>query len=67
MGTHVDIRHVAASPVGAQIRAEAEVTAVDGKRITFKVNARDETQEIGTGMHERVVIDLERFRARFGR
>ena len=67
VGTLVNIRHLAASPVGAQVRAEAEVTGVDGRRISFAISARDDTQEIGTGTHERVVIDLDRFRKRFGR
>ncbi len=60
VGTLVNVRHVAATPVGHQITAEAEVTKVDGRRIEFKVSARDETEEIGSGTHERMVVDLDR-------
>jgi fluoroacetyl-CoA thioesterase len=58
VGTAVDVRHLAATPVGHDVTAEAEVTGVEGRRITFKVRARDETEEIGSGTHERMVIDL---------
>ncbi len=60
VGTVVNVRHLAATPVGHQVTAEAEVTKVDGRRIEFKVSARDETEEIGTGTHERMVVDLAR-------
>ena len=60
VGTLVNVRHLAATPVGHQITAEAEVTKVDGRRIAFKVSARDETEEIGSGTHERMVVDLDR-------
>jgi fluoroacetyl-CoA thioesterase len=58
VGTAVDIRHVAATPVGHRVTAEAEVTKVDGRRIEFRVSARDEVEEIGNGRHERAVVDL---------
>jgi fluoroacetyl-CoA thioesterase len=60
VGTAVDIRHLAATPVGHDVTAQAEVTSVDGRRITFNVRARDETEEIGSGTHERVVVDVRR-------
>ncbi len=60
VGTVVNVRHLAATPVGHQVTAEAEVTKVDGRRIEFKVSARDETEEIGKGAHERRVVDLAR-------
>jgi fluoroacetyl-CoA thioesterase len=60
VGTAVDIRHLAATPVGHDVRAEAEVTRVDGRRVFFNVKARDETEEIGCGTHERMVIDMGR-------
>jgi fluoroacetyl-CoA thioesterase len=60
VGTGVNLRHLAATPVGHHVVAEAEVTKVDGRRIEFKVTARDETEEIGTGTHERMVVDLAR-------
>jgi len=64
LGTVVDIRHFAATPVGQQVTAEAEVTEVDGRRIVFAVTARDEVEEIGRGSHERMVIDLRRLTQR---
>jgi fluoroacetyl-CoA thioesterase len=60
VGTSVEIRHLAATPVGHQITATATVTKVDGRRIWFDVSARDETEEIGRGVHERMVVDLKR-------
>jgi fluoroacetyl-CoA thioesterase len=60
VGTAVDVRHLAATPVGHMVTAQAEVTAVDGRRISFRVNARDETEEIGSGTHERMVVDVDR-------
>jgi fluoroacetyl-CoA thioesterase len=64
VGTVVDVRHIAATPVGHEVTAEAEVTGVDGRRIMFRVWARDETEEIGNGTHERAVIDMKRMAAR---
>jgi fluoroacetyl-CoA thioesterase len=60
VGTVVNVRHLAATPVGHQVTATAEVTKVDGRRIEFKVSARDETEEIGNGTHERMVVDMAR-------
>jgi fluoroacetyl-CoA thioesterase len=60
VGTAVDIRHLAATPAGHQVTAEAEVTKVDGRRVFFTVSARDETEAIGDGKHERMVIDVAR-------
>jgi fluoroacetyl-CoA thioesterase len=64
VGTAVNIRHLAATPVGHDVTAEAEVTGVDGRNVTFKVTARDENEEIGNGTHERAVIDLKRLDVR---
>jgi fluoroacetyl-CoA thioesterase len=64
VGTAVAIRHLAATPVGQRVRAEAEVTKVDGRRVEFDVRAVDEAEEIGVGTHERMVIDLVKFRRR---
>jgi fluoroacetyl-CoA thioesterase len=64
VGSRIDVRHLAATPLGHQVRAEAEVIAVAGKRIEFEVSARDELEEIGVGTHQRVVIDLEGFNER---
>jgi fluoroacetyl-CoA thioesterase len=64
VGTTVNIRHLAATPVGMSVHFRAEVTAVEGRRVAFRVEARDETELIGEGTHERFVIDVSRFVAR---
>jgi fluoroacetyl-CoA thioesterase len=64
VGTVIDIRHLAATPVGHQVTATATVTKVEGRRIWFDVSARDETEEIGRGTHERMVVDLRRLENR---
>jgi fluoroacetyl-CoA thioesterase len=64
VGTAIDIRHIAATPVGQRMSAEAEVTEVDGRRIVFAVIARDEVEEIGRGTHERMVVSLARLKQR---
>ena len=61
VGTELNIRHTSATPVGLEVRAEAEVTAVDGKVITFSVRAFDEAGEIGSGTHKRAVVTAQRF------
>jgi predicted thioesterase len=61
VGTRLDITHVAATPVGLRVKAGAEVTRVDGRRITFRVWADDERERIGEGTHERIVIEVSRF------
>jgi predicted thioesterase len=61
LGTHLDITHVAATPVGMRVRATAEVVRVEGRTIYLKVKAEDEQELIGEGTHERVVVNLERF------
>src|SRR5436190_14547180 len=67
VGTAIDVRHLAATPVGHEVQAEAEVVKVEGKRIEFKVSARDETEQIGSGTHARMVIDLASFNARLAK
>lgn len=64
VGTAVDIQHIAATPAGQRVTADAEVTHVDGRRITFAVTARDQVEEIGRGPHERMVVDLHRLQNR---
>ena len=61
VGTRLDITHVAATPVGLRVTAGAEVTHVDGRRVTFRVWADDEQERIGEGTHERIVVDVARF------
>ena len=67
VGTAIAVEHLAATPVGHEVRAEAEVVKVQGKRIEFKVSARDETEEIGRGTHQRMVIDLASFNQRLAK
>ncbi len=64
VGTVVNIRHLGATPLGQQVRATAELTEVDGRRLVFKVEAYDERQKIGGGIHERSIVNLERFLSR---
>lgn len=64
VGTKIDVSHVKASPMGAKITAEAELVAVDGRRLEFKVVAYDEKGVIGEGNHTRFVVDKERFLAK---
>lgn len=61
VGTHLDVRHLAPTPVGATIRVRAEVLSVDGMRVNFSIEAWDNLEKIGEGKHERVVIDEARF------
>ena len=64
VGTHLDVSHDAATPIGMKVWAEAEVTAVDGKALTFAVTAYDEAGVIGKGTHNRFVITVDRFLAK---
>ena len=61
VGTELNIQHLSATPVGLEVRAEAVVTAVEGKIITFELHAYDEAGEIGKATHERFIIKVERF------
>jgi predicted thioesterase len=61
VGGHIDVRHLAATPVGMKVRARAELTAVEGRRLTFKIRAWDEVELIGEAIHERFVIDEAKF------
>jgi len=69
LGTHVDVRHLAATPVGRRVIGAAKVIIVDGRRIEFSIRATDGNEEIGVGTHERVVVQLsklsERMKAKF--
>ena len=64
VGTYLELRHTAASPVGISVWAEAEVTEVDGRRVRFAVTAGDAAGEIGSCVHERFIIDNARFMAK---
>jgi len=67
LGTRVDVRHLAATPAGRTVTASAAVTKVDGRRIEFRIDATDGIERIGTGVHERMVIDRARFAERLTR
>ena len=61
VGTELNIKHLAATPVGMEVRAEAEVIEVDGNTITFAVSAYDEAGKIGEGIHKRAIVTAQRF------
>lgn len=61
VGIHIDVQHIAATPVGEQVRARAEVTHVEGKRVEFVVQAWDDEELIGDGIHTRYVINTQNF------
>jgi predicted thioesterase len=67
VGTAVDVKHFAATPVGHDVRATAEVVGVEGRRIAFKVSASDNKEEIGSGTHQRIVIELRSFDERLAK
>ncbi len=67
LGTHLDVSHTAATPVGLRVVATAEVVAVEGRTIRLKVSARDDHEEIGGGTHTRVVVSVGRFDERLQR
>ena len=64
VGTKLDVSHLSASPVGARITCETELVEIDGRRLVFKVSASDDAGLIGEGMHERFIINTEKFMAR---
>jgi fluoroacetyl-CoA thioesterase len=64
VGVAVNVRHLAATPVGMRARAQAELVTVEGRKLTFRVEAFDEVEKIGEGEHRRVIVELERFRER---
>ena len=67
LGIHLDVSHVAATPIGLRVTATAEVIGVEGRTIKFRVEAHDEIEAIGGGTHERVVVSVERFDERVQR
>ena len=67
LGTLLHVRHIAATPVGMRVTATATVQKVEGRTITFTVEARDERELIGDGAHERVVVNVEKFDQRVKR
>jgi fluoroacetyl-CoA thioesterase len=67
LGTHLDVGHYAATPVGMRLRGTAEVTKIDGRNIEFRVEAHDDRERVGDGTHVRVVVNVERFDQRVQR
>lgn len=67
VGTRVEVDHLAATPVGGRVVGEATVTGIDGRHVSFAVTARDDTEAIGHGTHQRLVIDMARFLERLER
>jgi fluoroacetyl-CoA thioesterase len=65
VGTVVNIKHLEATPVGAEVFVKARVVSVEGRRVIFEVEARDKLEKIGEGMHERFIINIPRFRMKF--
>ena len=61
VGTKVDIKHIAATPVGMEVIAEAELVEVDGRKLKFKVSAYDGNEKIGEGTHSRYIVELDDF------
>lgn len=64
VGTHIDMSHVAATPIGMTVTAEVELTAIDKRTLLFKVSAHDDAGLIGEGMHRRGVINVDKFKER---
>lgn len=64
VGIHVDVGHVAATPVGMKVTADVELVEIDGRALLFKVSCSDEAGVIGEGMHRRAIIDVARFMQR---
>ena len=67
VGTQVNVRHLAATPIGCKVRFEAEVIRVEGRRVEFRVEAWDELDKVGEGTHERGVIEIRKFAERLNR
>ena len=67
LGTHLDVRHIAATPVGMKVSASVKILKVEGRTVYFEVEARDEKELIGDGTHERVVVNVEKFDLRVAR
>ena len=67
VGIYLDVKHIAATPIGMNVTARAEITGIDGRKLTFRVEAFDESEKIGEGTHQRSIIELDRFRQRAGK
>ena len=67
LGIHLDVRHFAATPIGMHVIATAELIAVEGRTLSFRVEARDDKEPIGGGSHQRVIVNVARFDERVQR
>jgi fluoroacetyl-CoA thioesterase len=67
VGSHIDIRHLAATPIGMRVTFRATLAERDGRRLVFRVEADDEHEQVGEGTHERFVVDMHRFMGRIAR
>ena len=61
VGVSLNIKHTAATPFGMKVWAEAELIEIDRRRLVFKIEAFDEKEQIGSGVHERFLIDVDKF------
>ena len=66
VGTWIEVSHLAATPLGMEVRAEAELIAIEGRQLTFAVRAHDSRARIGEGKHRRAIVGRERFLAKIG-
>lgn len=64
VGVQLELQHLAATPLGMTVRAEARLMTVEGRRLTFRISATDGVEQIGVGTHQRVIVDRERFMRR---
>jgi fluoroacetyl-CoA thioesterase len=64
VGARVDVRHLAATPIGMRVRFRATLIERDGRRLVFRVEADDEQERVGEGTHERFIVDMGRFMQR---
>lgn len=64
VGAHLDVRHLAPTPIGFEVEATAELVQVEGRRLTFRVQVHDGVETVGEGTHQRVIINLQKFSER---
>jgi fluoroacetyl-CoA thioesterase len=64
VGIHLDVRHLAATPLGMTVRARAELLDVEGRKLTFRVEAFDDVEKVGEGVHRRMIVRLAKFQER---
>ena len=64
VGTKLDVSHIAATPLGVKVRCETELVEADGRRLVFRAEVYDEAGKVGEGVHERFIVDNEKFQSR---